>query len=352
MKRLAFILGLAALSLVSCKKDETTVTVPSKYGTGVFISNEGVFQSGAGTVSHYKRDSKVVQNDAFITENGFPVGNVLQSITHEGEKLYLVVNNSGKVEVANTGTLKSEGTISGFNSPRYLEVINSNTAYVTDWFDNNIKVVDLNSLTIVDSINTGTGPENMAVTTDGKVFVTNTGGWGTDSTVSVINSNDNSLIKTLTLDYLPQSVQIDKNGKVWVLCSGKSDWNDPTKSTAGALYRINPSDYNIEDKFVFSTNMLHPAHLNINGAGDKLYYVSDRFAGEVFAMDITASALPSSSLISKTFYSLGVDPTNSEIYGGDALDFNQSGWVYRYNSTGTIIDSLQVGIIPGNFEFR
>ena len=33
--------------------------------------------------------------------------------------------------------------------------------------------------------------------------------------------------------------------------------------------------------------------------------------------------------------------------GTDAVDFTQSGWSYKYASDGTIIDSVQVGIIPG-----
>jgi hypothetical protein len=52
------------------------------------------------------------------------------------------------------------------------------------------------------------------------------------------------------------------------------------------------------------------------------------------------------------FYSLGVDPHNSDVYVGDAIDFVQQGIVYRYNASGAAIDTIWSGIAPGDFFFK
>ena len=49
---------------------------------------------------------------------------------------------------------------------------------------------------------------------------------------------------------------------------------------------------------------------------------------------------------------LTVDPRTSEVYLADALDYVQPGWVFRYSARGELLDSFQVGIIPGAFCFK
>ena len=53
----------------------------------------------------------------------------------------------------------------------------------------------------------------------------------------------------------------------------------------------------------------------------------------------------------KLFYSIGVNPDNSEIYVGDAINHVQNGVVYRFSPDSTPLDTLRVGIIPGFFCF-
>ncbi len=75
--------------------------------------------------------------------------------------------------------------------------------------------------------------------------------------------------------------------------------------------------------------------------------------GKVFSHDITSYALNTTPVVSRSFYGLGIDPVNNYIYGADAGDFASNGWVIRYNSSsGAVVDSFQVGIIPGGFCFR
>jgi hypothetical protein len=51
------------------------------------------------------------------------------------------------------------------------------------------------------------------------------------------------------------------------------------------------------------------------------------------------------------FYSLAIDPSNRDIYVGDAIDHRQNGMIYRYNASGKLVDHFKAGITPGGFAF-
>ena len=55
--------ALFAFSISSCKKDDDTPS--GKYSSGVFITNEGPFGTGTGTVSFINRDSNNIENNIF-----------------------------------------------------------------------------------------------------------------------------------------------------------------------------------------------------------------------------------------------------------------------------------------------
>jgi hypothetical protein len=71
-------------------------------------------------------------------------------------------------------------------------------------------------------------------------------------------------------------------------------------------------------------------------------------------MSINDHLLPATPLIFKKnrlFYSMDINAPKSELYISDAIDYNQNGYIYRFTSNGSVIDSLRAGIIPGYFCF-
>ena len=73
-------------------------------------------------------------------------------------------------------------------------------------------------------------------------------------------------------------------------------------------------------------------------------------------MDVRSESLPEKPFLENMtgnyWYGLTVDPRTSEVYLADALDYVQPGWVFRYSARGGLLDSFQVGIIPGAFCFK
>ncbi len=347
------IIALAASLLFACEEEETPTPKPptNKYQSGVLISNEGVFQTGTGTLSFYNRDSKTIANDIFLEENGVPVGNILQSVAQVGNSVYLVVNNSQKIIVADAGSMIQKAVITGFQSPRYFHAVSADKAYVTDWVSNTVAVVNLKTNTITSTIAVGSGPENMAQI-GSSVFVTNSGGFGIDSTITIINSITDEVEGTFVVGPNPNSIQIDVNGSIWILCAGISDFVNPANDVAGKLLQVDRTNFTVTQSLTFPTKTDHPAKLEMNEAGTVLYYLSSGYGGQVFSLSISSSALPTSAFINGSFYALGIDPLNDDIYTSDPLDYNQRGDVYRFSKTAQPLDTVKAGIIPGNFLFR
>jgi YVTN family beta-propeller protein len=336
---------IAALS--SCKPDDDNNT-QGAYETGVFITNEGPFGSGTGTVSFYNRTSGELSNNIFEVANNRPLGNIVHSIEVHNDKAYIVVNNAAKVEVVNVADFVSTGVIESLGTPRYFLGIDENTGYISDW-SSGIKVIDLDNNTISTTIATGgQGPEQMKLI-GSEVFVANSGGYDKDSTVAVINTTTNAVSATFTPGHNPKALALDANGKLWILCNGILDWVNSANDTPGKLVRVNPATKAIELTLTFGSASDHPAGLVTNEAKTKLYYTLN---GGVYEVGINATALPSSALINRSFYNIGIDPETDHLFGTDAKDFVQNGYVFRYSLSGSLVDSFQVGIIPGNFSFN
>ncbi len=339
--------ALAITVLSSCKKDNIDdIYVAGNYEDGYFVTNEGNFGTGNGSIS-FVDEYGAVENDVFASINSFALGDVVQSMNIIGSRAYILVNGSSKIEVASVDSMYSVATIDAV-SPRYIAKVSDNKAYVTDWGINGVQVIDLLTNTISSTIACGTGPEGITVA-NGFAYVCNVGGWGLDNTVSVINTTTDAVETTLIVGDKPNSVVVDVNGAVWVLTGGFTEYDDwnVVSETAGNLVKI--VNNTIEETYAFALGN-HPQDLVIDDAGTTLYYSDGSWSKAVYAFDVNDTELPTTVLIDKSFYGLGVH--GGYVYGTDAVDFTQSGWSYKYTADGTIIDSVQVGIIPGGYCFN
>lgn len=353
-KKIALACFSVVIGLSSCvKEDVTPDVIPVNTSDGVYIVNEGVFGGTAGTITIYDPVTDSLNNDIFEQVNGFPLGDVVQSMEIIGEKGYIVVNNSNKVEVVTLEDFKSAGTITGVSQPRYFLGVNSTKGYVSEWVDGNggnVKVVDLATNTVTKTIATANGAERM-VNVGGFVYVACSGGFGEDSLVAVIDPVKDSVVANINVGANPSDLHVDANGKLWVLCEGTPDYSDfpNVKATkAGALVRINTATNTVEETLTLS-NAAVASSLVINADKNVLYY---SFGGKVYAQDIDASTVSTSAVIDRKFYGLGVDPVEGYLYAGDAKDNNSDGLVIRYDNNLNILDSFAVGISPVNFIFR
>ena len=350
IKKTIFVIAIG-LILGSCQNDSIRPNINvGLYERGYFITNEGNFGTGNGSLS-FISENGAVSNNIFEQNNSFSLGDVVQSMEIINEKAYIVVNNSSKIEVANIDSMTHVATINGLISPRYILQVSNERAYISDWGIGGIHVLDLNTNSIISTISTGQGPEKMLIK-ENKAYICNVGGFGLDNTVSVIDTENDVLITNINVGDKPNSIVEDANGNIWVLAGGNTEydanWN-VVAETPGELTNINSETYNVDGSIVFEVGD-HPKDLIIDDNGTTLYFSNGSWSKSVFSFNIYNNMLSTNPIIAKSFYSIGFN--DNHIYGTDVKDYVQNGWTYKFNTNGQVVDSSEVGIIPGSYCFR
>ena len=355
MKIKILILFSFILSL-SCTEKLPSGIKEFKESSGVFIINEGNLSYSNSSLSFYNPETGVITNDIFYDSNGFPVGDALQSMIIMDSIGFLCVSNSGKVLVFNTNTFKHIATIGGLGSPRYMHIINSEKAYITDLYYPFITIINPSEFTITGKIVLGNSSE-MLIRKENFVFVNS---WSYNNQVYIINSANDELVDSISVRKQPNSMALDRNGYLWVLSDGGYE-GSPYGQVKAALTKINSSDFRIEKIYEFNDINNSPSDLCMNSTADSLLYLGGGWAPSsnqkrgIFKMSILQEDLPEIAFITEddqTFYGLGIDPNNSDIYCSDALNYLQNGKIYRFTSSGQPVDTLSSGIVPGAFYFK
>ena len=336
--------------LISCNDKDDLSSDNTLYSKGsVFIINEGNFTVANSSLYYYRPDSNKVVNNIFQRANNAPLGDVAQSMIIHDDKAFITINNSGHIYITDVNTSKFIGKISGLLSPREMLVIDETKAYITDLYSKSIYIANLQSYEVIGSIPIGKSTENI-VMANNKVFVSNWSSYPAvsatnNNTVMVIDPDKDIMIDSITVGIEPVSMVVDELNKLWVLCSGGYlNEENPT------LWKVNTSNYTVEEKYYFDNKTSSPDNLCINGTNDKLYFINQ----DIFEMSVYDDKLPETPLIEsgdKNFYALGINPENTEIYASDALDYSHFGTIYRYSESGELITSFKSGIIPGYFCF-
>jgi hypothetical protein len=346
--------SLSLLLLLPSCVDPFPEKIDYNEGAGVFICNEGNMTFGNASLSFFDPSVEEVKNQVFYNTNEFPIGDVLQSMTIIDSLGFLMINNSGKIFVFNTRTMLHEATISELTSPRYMLAVSSNSAYISDLYSRSITIINPLTFEKTGSILVGNSTEEM-VMVDGSVYVCS---WSFNNMIYKIDASTNMLSDSLEVNMQPNSLVVDSENKIWVLSDG--GYPGMSGGESATLTRINPETFSIDRRFEFSDRLSSPTELSINPTKDTLYFLNNTgvdgtSVNGVFQFSIDAMSLPYAPLIeSKTglFYGLGVDPFSGAIYVSDAIDHIQRGWVGRYSSGGSVIDSFKVDIIPGEFCFK
>jgi hypothetical protein len=313
------------------------------FGGGVYIVNEGNFRGGNGSISFYSYDSTKMYNDLFFKINGRSLGDVPNSMAIRGDKAYIVVNNSGKIEIANQKTLESTGIISKLKSPRNIGFVNDNKAYVSSLYSDSLAIINLLNNSISGYINLRRTSESIGIVGN-KAFISY---WTEGKEIMVVNTLNDKVTDSIQVGIEPESMAFDKYGRLWVLCNGGY-----ARQNFAELDEINTTTDKVEQKLVFSTKEANPSCLRIDGTGSTLYYIDNG----VRQLDVNSTQLPPAPFImpetGQYFYKIGVNPTNNDIFVTDAVDFVQEGYVMMYTSNGLFISKMKAGIIPGSMGFR
>ena len=209
------LIGLSGLllifSFIGCGEDEE--------GEILEVSRAAYIVNGAAeTLSVFNLETSEMENDVLL------VGKWPNDIQIVDNKAYVVNTGDNNVQIIDLETLTDadiidvgEGT-----APEKIGFV-GNKAYVSCNFTNTVNVVDLASGDVIKNIPVGAGPWGIAVM-DQKVYVCNTAYDGAtfsygDGTVSVIDSATDEVIKIIDVEINPTDI-VTSGSKILVQCTG------------------------------------------------------------------------------------------------------------------------------------
>lgn len=354
--------------MTACSDLSDTVTdsgyMKSEKGC-VLILCEGNFNAGNASLSCYNPVSKSVENGVFQRANDRKLGDTGQSILVYGNKTYIAMENSGIIWGVNTSDFKVSGQLTAtsdtkITNPRYVHIVNDSKAYVTDLYSPYINIFNPRTFEYLGAIDVSRVQNNGYCSTEemvqyGDEVFTNC--WSYSNKILIIDTNTDMVSGDITLSsWQPKSIKLDRNGKLWVITDGGySEGGQSFANQNPHIYRIDALTRNVELDIELDSDETN-TQLAMNSTGDVVYIMNN----DIYRMKVTADHIPAEPFIKAPvdadgkrhkLYGIDINPQNNEVYVADAIDYRQSGTVFRYSVDGTLVDQFRVGITPNHFAF-
>jgi YVTN family beta-propeller protein len=359
-----FVRSIFATSLLLGLNSCTKISEPEPsqpYDAGIFVLNRGNFSDNNGSITLINPTTKTVSYDIFQKENNRAIsGGISDYVDMDGKGIILVDNaTSGKdlIEIVNARTFKSIATIPSIEleNPRYVVKAGTNKAYATCWDSFNadysykigyVTVIDLITNKITKKIPVQRGAEKLIlVGTD--VIVGSVGG---DNTISIINTATDAVSQIIEIGKNPRLIGLDANGKLWFYAGSEFvKYNVTSKAVEGRVKITTSNAAKSPSNFTFSKDKSSIMYVY------SFYDAADGYKqkGETFSFGINDATITTiKPFINKLFTGLATDPATGNIYAGFTPSYKQAGYIFRYQTNGTLIDSLKAEIAPEGFLFK
>lgn len=331
-------------NISSCTNDSTEVEIsPITYQNGYFISNEGNFNSQGAKVTFLTRDLSMKQDDIYGYNNNKEIlGDVLQTIGLNGNKAYLVLNNSNKIVVVDRYTFKKLAVITDqIDNPRgitfandFIYVSNTNftahTQSVTKYKASDYSFVSKISMTDV---------SDKTVEAGGNVFVQNASS-GFGNKITYINtSNDSKTEITVPNGQIGNTISYKSN--VYTISSTAADSYIYKISSTGAMTPV-----------ITLTGI--PSATNLQIDNDKIYFSS---GNKVYTTSLATPAIPTAPLLTAAdggpyFTLYGFNVIDGRIFASDVKQFTAESEMVIYSATtGSKMATLKTGGLGANGTF-
>jgi len=316
--------------------------------SSVYVINEGNFGDSNGSVTSFNPETGNTIQQVFENVNNRPLAGIIQSATTIDNRLYIVLNNADKIEVVDSETFTSTGTIALSLTPVSIVQAGNSRAYVSNLFDNSVSVIDLEILEETgETIPVGSNPQAMVRVQD-LVYVANNG-FGNDSTLSVINTASDVVEETITVGNGPVDMEVNQSNQIWVVCNGliafDEDFNrQPENDIPGSVFIINGEEATIAGNIDSGG---HPGGLALNEQSGHGYLLNNG----IQILNMNSMQMEDSPFNDRSFSAIAYSSDEELIYVGQNNGFTQPGQALRFDLNGAAVDSFAAGIAPNGFNF-
>lgn len=349
MKIIASVFTL--LLLVSCKKDPKPVIVNSEFSNGILCMNEGLFQQNNATLSFYNLDKKTTALNQFSTINGRGLGDTANDMIEYShlDKPYIAiaVDVSSQIEIIDASTLKTVKQIPLFNGtnsrqPRSVQYHNNHLYSIN--FDGTISKIELNTHTILSTLNCGLNPEKAEIINN-TMYVVNSGGLNSptyDNTITVIDLNTFTITTTIETAINCSTIVKDEQNELYLISRGNYGTIQPQ------LLRINSTTNSV----IQSTNI----ELTAMAYSNQTLYYFDTSDQSIHTYNTTTETLNTTALIDcsnfQNLYGIYINSEEQLIYLTDANGYTSSSIIRCYSMQGVFQYEFTGGLNTGQLIFK
>lgn len=357
----------------SCKKDhhplpsekeEVEDADPDASIKGFYLLNEGNMNMNKASLDYMDLQAGEYHRNIYneinpeITKGLGDVGN---DMVVYGSKLYIVVNNSNKVEILDKYTAKRIGQIDVINC-RYITFGNGRayvSAYLGSVGDPNapngmVAEIDTASLEITRRVEVGRQPEELAIVGE-RLYVANSGGYSPpnyESTISVIDLESFEEVKRIEVAPNLHRLKADSYGDLYVTSRGDY-YEIPSK-----VYVIDTDTESVKKEFyIAASQLLINDDLAYIYSTEWSYITGENEIG-CHMLDVKNEELLDRSFITDGTeqkitlpYGIAVNPETKDVYVTDAKDYVSPGTIYCFDKDGKLKWSTTTGDIPAHFAF-
>jgi hypothetical protein len=336
VSRILVFIILLSWMFSSCESEPSPSpeTVVMEDGNMVLVGHEGNFKwgnAGLGLINLNKGQSDM---DIYKTLNKKSLGDVFQSATWWNQHWWVVVNNSGKIEVLDK-ELKMVKTVTGFTSPRYLLPVSDSKAYVTDLYGKEIRVVSPGQTTAGSRIAMPGWTEEMALV-DGRVYV-------------VCKTNAKLIRIDPVLDEVVDSILLPGNARSVAWAGSKKVWIgfEAGNGTKPGVCLYDADSARIVKTWFSTSDEKIPDRFQSSATGDSLFFL----CGVPCFLQGRESDFVRLPLGSGNWYGLGYDARRQQLFASDAKDYLQNSRIVQMDLSGKIVKEWKGGIISSRFYF-
>lgn len=327
--------AIVALFLIESCSEES---ISPFYNEGILVVNEGNYGSPSASISYTSNDFS--QEEKNVVEKANPnqtLGDVAQDLGVKAENVFVVLNNSNKVEVFNRYNFKKTTTFSDqLTHPRYINFSN-NKIYVT----NNQSVSVFNSSYVfVRKINLNKTAERIEEAGN-KLWVQNAA-YGTGNSITIINPTTDEVISSISLPNTGLQKIVGKGNYLYAITGN---------STKSELYEIDATNGSISRSITLGT-IKNATNLCVDETD--FYFSSDEKIYKMARNTNTIPTAPFLSVVANNFSTLyGMDVINGRIYTSDAQGFRANSVISVFSTnTGSLIKSFSTGIGSNKFVYN
>ncbi|WP_300700797.1 DUF5074 domain-containing protein [Bacteroides sp.] len=343
-------------SLASCSDDDdnswddsgSKVTLPQ---ARVFILNEGSYQANNAGIAFYapNGDADFI-SDIFKTQNNAKLGDTGQSMIEYEDEIYVAVYKSNYLVKLNAAgvELKRVSFVNDNDLSAGIRYIDAEDGYIYASFWGGV-VAKINASTLtVEAKLTGLGDnlEGVAICKD-MLYVANscTPDYNYHTEVKVIDLHTFTLKETLTVATNPYTEMLEEDGKVFLIS------NDYSSVEGYVLQMIDPANNNKVTKIGNATYMAAKDGVLylVNSITDwtvkpyktvNTYFTYNIKTGQISNTSFLKNA--PAELASITLHMLEVNDNNGDFYIGTS-EYTTNGTIYRFKKDGTFVEKFDAG---------